>query len=412
MRILFVTPYLPHPRSGHGSGDHIFGLVRHFSQTHAVTLLSFADPGEMELADDLRALPIALRLVPRAKGRQVSIAGDIVLAALRICQLVRSIVLWQPYYVSKYYDPAVAKLIREETGKAAYDIVQIEFTFMGQYARCVRSGKTVLRAHDLAFRPSYRKMKNARPGIRKWALFLEWCRWAAYEPKVARRQDHVFTVTEQDRALLNRLSGTADVSYAALGLDVPASVPPYEERERNAILFVGALGHAPNAESALWLCREIFPLVLARRPDAVLRIVGRNAPPELAAAASANRSIELMGFVENLEPVLCSASLAVAPIRSGGGIKTKVVQAMSYGLPVVTTPIGAEGIEELAASGLVIARTAPEIAEGILALLGDRARAAECSRRGRDLAVRHYSWDRTGRRQEQRYESLIMQPTH
>lgn len=407
MRILFLTPYLPHPRSGHGSGDHIFGLVRYFSQAHSVTVLSFADGNELAQAQELRSLPLTLHVVPRSRGTQTTTFGNVRLALLRLSQLLRSIILWQPYYVSKYFDPAMANLIRRETERMPFDIVQIEFTFMGQYASYVRSGKTVLRAHDLAFRPSYRKAKAAGGGLTKWISIIEWCRWARYEPAIARRQDHVFLVTEQDRVLLARLSGGKNASYAAMGLDVPETVPPYEDRDRDVLLFVGSLGHEPNVEAALWLCRDIFPLVQSECPEARLRIIGRGAPPMLRTAAAANPSIEMMGFVEDLDRLLRSASLFVAPILSGGGIKTKIVHAMSYGLPVVTTPVGAEGIEDVSSSGLQIGRTAAELAGGIIELLRDRPKAASCALRGRELVLRHYTWKETGGRQASVYESLL-----
>jgi glycosyltransferase involved in cell wall biosynthesis len=303
----------------------------------------------------------------------------------------------------------MAAVIREETGGAPYDIVQIEFTFMGQYAPCVRSGRTVLRAHDLAYRPAYRNAKRAGSlPARAWAA-LEWCRWARYEPAVALAHDHVFTVTEQDRALLERLAPGVSASYQAMGLDVPEEVRPFERRERSALLFVGALGHAPNADAALWLASEIFPIVRGRIPDAVLRIAGRGASPALLAAAARNPGIELLGFVDDLASVLWSASVFVAPLRSGGGIKTKIIQAMGYGMPVVTTPVGAEGIEGAQAAGLLLGRSARELAEGVLTLLADPRGSAARAARGRALVLEEYTWERTGRRQEQRYESLLSQ---
>ena len=133
MRILVISPYLPHPLSGHGGGEYIYGLVKYLSRSNAVTLATFADHHEQRLANDLSALPITVHLISRRKGRQATVIGNFLLMLLRLYQLFRSIILWQPYYVSKFFHPAMAKFVENETQKIPYDIIQVEFAQMGQY---------------------------------------------------------------------------------------------------------------------------------------------------------------------------------------------------------------------------------------------------------------------------------------
>lgn len=258
MRILIVTAYLPHPLSGHGGGEYVYGLVKHLSEFHEVSVVSFADEQEMELSGDLKNLPVRCHVIPRRKGNQKNPLRNFSLFAVRMFQLARSIILWQPYYISKYRNRRMARLIAQETTTTTYDIVQTEFSQMGQYVRFVRSGKKVLREHDVMFRPAYRQYRKA-PLVTKLVYFAEWCHWALYERKMVQRFDRILTFTEQDRSLLSRLTGVHTVSYNPRGIEIPEAVSDYSSRERYSLLFVGTFNHMPNVDAAYWLCSEIFP---------------------------------------------------------------------------------------------------------------------------------------------------------
>ena len=188
---------------------------------------------------------------------------------------------------------------------------------------------------------------------------------------------------------------------------------PYEERDTRTLLFVGAFDHSPNVDAALWLCSEVYPLVCKECPDVRLRLVGKNPPSALRTVAEKYPSMELLGFVSDLEKHYHSASIFVAPIRTGGGIKTKIIHAQSYGVPVVTTPLGAEGIEgTVNNSTLVLGRTAEELAAGILSLLRDRWKASSIGRKGRETAIVSYAWETTIRKQIAIYRSLLSTNHH
>ncbi|HMK39239.1 MAG TPA: hypothetical protein VK569_07865, partial [Bacteroidota bacterium] len=178
------------------------------------------------------------------------------LVVLRLVRMAQSILLWQPYYVRKYFDRGMARSIGELTGKTVFDIVQFEFAFMGQYARFARSGKLVLHEHDVAYRPSYRRFRNASGVIQRFLRYCEWCRWARYEPRLVRHFDHVLTVTEQDRLLLLWLTRNERISYLPRGMHVPETLPAFDSREPRTLLFVGTFDHQPNVDAALWLARE------------------------------------------------------------------------------------------------------------------------------------------------------------
>ncbi len=347
MKILFISPYLPHPLSGHGGGVYLYDMLRHISRNHTVSLICFADARETKLAPDLHSLPITVQLIPRMRKTNRSIGETLALFFIRSLQLLRSVFLWQPYYVSKFRHRGMARAISKATTEQHFDIIQIEYAQMGQYVEHVKQGKTVLHLIDVAFRPAYRYYKEARSLLPKAALYLEWCRWVYYEPRMVRKFDAVTTLTAQDQMLLQRLTGLPRVEVLPPGVEIPAQAPAASGRDPCSLVFVGNLAQTPNDDAAVWLCSEIFPMVLESSPQTTLLIIGRSPSPALRSIAEKSARIKILDFVENLSEYLFQCSVFIAPLRLGGGIKIKILDALAHGIPVVTTPVGVEGIERI-----------------------------------------------------------------
>ncbi len=401
MKLLLLTPYLPHPLAGHAAGEYPYHLIEHLAPRHEITLVSFCDEREMTLAPDLGRLPIRVHTIPRTKGKQGTFAANAALALVRLLQLLRSVLLWQPYYVSKFFDRRMARLVRDLTAGESFDCVLVEFTFMASYRSSIRKGATtVLQEIDVSIRPAYRRLKNASSLGTRLVAYVEWCRWMRYEVGAVRSFDHVLTVTDQDRMLLKKLTGVGHISYFAHAFDVPPRIVPAQDREKHTLLFLGSYAHSPNRDSALWLCQSIFPLVRRQYPDAKLFIAGPHAPSELLEAARKEPGVEVLGFVENLDAYLERCAVFAAPLRFGGGIKNKVLYAMARGLPVVATGIGVEGIDGLETKPALLAPTPEKFAEQIGRLFDDTALAAELSARGVELVRAHYSWENSVRQLE------------
>ena len=406
MKILIVSPYLPHPRAGNGGGVYLYDMLARLCARHDVTLISFADRREMAMAGDLSALALAVHLIPRRKGPVRSAADAAALFVSRALQLARSIALWEPYYVSKFRDRRMARLIRRVTTAARFDIVQIEYAQMGTYAGDVRSGKTIMHEIDVVYRTMLRYVREARSPVTRAAFFLELCRWKSFEPAMVRRFDGVATLTEPDRLMLGRITGLRSIALLPPGVTVPSYPEAPAAREPGTLLFVGNLAQLPNADAAAWLCTEIFPRIAAGYPEARLAIIGRHPSPALRAAARDAR-ITLLDFVDDLRPHLLGAAVFVAPLRLGGGIKIKMLDALTHACPVVTTPVGAEGITGLTASSALIARSAEGLARHCVALLRDPARAAELGRNGQAVVKGNFAWDSIIERTSAYYHSLL-----
>ena len=193
-------------------------------------------------------------------------------------------------------------------------------------------------------------------------------------------------VSEKERERL--APGARSVLVCPNGRDPSAVLPDSPEP---TVAFVATMGWAPNVDAAVWLGREIWPAVLARVPEARLLLVGKDPAP--AVLALAGDHIEVTGTVDDVGPYLARARVVVAPLRAGGGTRLKVMEALDVGRPLVGTSVGCEGMEDLIGRGVVVADTAPALAETIADLLLDPARAAALGRAGHDAVVADHTWD-------------------
>ena len=181
------------------------------------------------------------------------------------------------------------------------------------------------------------------------------------------------------------------------GLVLPARLDPAREVP-GTILFVGAFHHPPNRDAAHWLAREILPAVLERAPGARLRIVGSGPPPEVLALAGPR--VEVVADAPSVLPHTEAAAVVMAPVRTGGGMRMKVLQAMAAGKAVVTTPRGTEGYTGFGEDPpLAVGESGEEIAAATAALLEDDAARRRLGERARGFAERHHSPEAWARRQ-------------
>jgi len=191
------------------------------------------------------------------------------------------------------------------------------------------------------------------------------------------------------------------------GVEIPERPPGATVRDPFSLVFVGNLAQIPNDDAAVWLCSEIFPMVRARFPQATLSIIGRNPSPALCGIAESVPGITILDFVESLSEHLFRCTVFVAPLRLGGGIKIKILDALAHGIPVVTTPVGVEGISGLNSSNIRVARKAPALTAQIVELLSNPAAAESLGRQGQEAVSTHFAWGPIIQRTVEFYRYLL-----
>jgi O-antigen biosynthesis protein len=209
-----------------------------------------------------------------------------------------------------------------------------------------------------------------------------------------RSADLTFAVTAEERTALLNFAPESVVEVLPNVFTVSETPPGPAGRE--GLLFVGGFWHQPNGDAVLWFATEIWPLLHAAAPDLVFRIVGANPTSEILALAR-QPNIEVLGYVPELSPYLDNSRVFVAPLRFGAGMKGKVGQSLAHGLPVVATPVGAEGMQLEDEVHLLVAETPEAFAEQVLRLLSDDDLWTALQREGRTLIQQTLSEDVIGK---------------
>lgn len=232
----------------------------------------------------------------------------------------------------------------------------------------------------------------------------DWQRWDGFLPAIWERFDLLQVFCEADATEVAALAPALAprVRVNPYGMILPAPCDPARE-QAGTVLFTGTFAHLPNRDAARWLAAEIMPAVRARQPGARLRIVGSAPPPEVLDLAG--EGIEVIADAPSMEPHLEQAAVVVAPVRSGGGMRMKVLEALAREKAVVTTSLGAEGFAGLEPElPFRVAGDAAGVAAAIAALLDDPAGRRDLGRRARQFAERHHSPAAWAARLESVYE--------
>jgi glycosyltransferase involved in cell wall biosynthesis len=235
-----------------------------------------------------------------------------------------------------------------------------------------------------------------------------------YEARTCRAYDAVLTVTSEDRQHLLALYPQEQRAVLRDKFTVvPISVDPDRIRAvahrpgtAPTILYVGTMFWPPNVAGVLWFAREVLPLIHQRLPEARFVVVGKTPPPEVQALATDPR-IVITGYVPELDPYLAEADAFVVPLHAGGGMRVKILDAWLWGLPTISTPIGAEGIELRDSENIVLAEGAPAFADTVMRVLVDAKLNRQLRAAGRTWVEETYAWRAVYQRVDQVYSKLL-----
>jgi glycosyltransferase involved in cell wall biosynthesis len=215
----------------------------------------------------------------------------------------------------------------------------------------------------------------------------------SFEREVFQRADAVAAVTPLDAEQARRW-GAKTVAIVENGVDLEYFRPDEKPPAAFEILCLGSLDWYPNLDAVEYLIDEIMPLIAARMPEVKLRIVGRRPPLELQSKAPRHAWVELVGEVPDVRPYLAQAAVVVVPLRIGGGSRIKILEALAMKKAVVTTTVGAEGLEVSDGVHLRKADTPLAFAQRVVELLVSTEERLRLGTNGRNLVVERYSWDR------------------
>jgi glycosyltransferase involved in cell wall biosynthesis len=360
----------------------------------------------------VRDLELIRRLAPRCRltvlclVRSKAEAGELHTLAALVHRLE-----WAraPLASAPYISAGAVACFRELVAAEKPEIVQIEHSLLAPLidALPVDQGvRSVLSLHNVATR-QYRSMAVASRGFHRRASYsLKAALAHRLERRYLQRFDLAVCVSEPERDAVLALSPTARTAVVPNGVDVARLQPLPGDGEADAILFVANMEYRPNAEAARWLCNRVLRRLVDLRPGVRVRLVGPGGQRHLRGLAVDDR-IELAGDVRDLRSHYAWAGVVAVPILAGGGTRLKVLEAMALGRPVVSTPLGSEGLALETEKHLLTAERPEEFAVALDRLLGDGDLRGRLSAEARLQIERRYSWDRAAEVLLREYEGVL-----
>lgn len=292
----------------------------------------------------------------------------------------------------------------------SYDAIIIDHYEMFQYIPKAYQGKVILHTHNAEFELWSRMAKLNDNPLMKLALRAEAKRVLKYEKSIIHRADLVYA-TPFDIATYKAAGITSHAIHLTyhLGNDELLQSPTLQfEHTEKALLFMGTLSWEPNIDGLLWFIQEVFPRIIEQHPDLIFYILGKiEEDDRLPAACEGNPNIKLCGFVKDIDQYLSKSRVFLAPLRFGSGMKVKVLEGMYRGIPMVTTKVGAEGIEVTDGEELMIADDAIDFANKVLQLLEDRTSWENLRDQSRKKAAELYTWQPLFDKMDQELSSIL-----
>ena len=370
LKVLFVSPY-PICPPVHGGGVFMYQTVRELSrlcELHLIVLLDFEK--ERAAHAELDRLCASTEYIVRMEGRQKAIGS------------------LEPHAVREFRNADLRWLIHRQLFLRAIDVLQLEYTVLGQYAGQFRRIPSILFEHDIYFQSIARRLPFMTGVFERLNARWEYLRSLRYELKLLPKADRV-QVCSKDNAqylesFLPALKGRIDDNYRA-GIDTALYDFSCTGREPFTLLFLGSFRHLPNQEALNWFIKSVYPKIQASEPRVKLMIIGSDPPPRHSLPADA--SIDLVGFVEDVREPLLRYSVFLCPILSGSGVRVKLLEAFAAGIPVVSTRLGAEGLASSDGEICVLADDPDTFAEKTLSLIKNQEEAEAMARRAREHVV-------------------------
>lgn len=391
LRLLFLLPFAPRLSGRHGGSRAIGQLLEQMASRHEVAVLHLADPGGPPVDDELLRLCERIES-PLPSARPTGRVGPKL-------ALLRGIPTW----ASEVAQPGFADLARQLALRWSPDIVQIEYPVMGRYLHALDGcpAPRVLVDHDASLR-DLREWHGPLPGL---TGALDERAWRRFERRVLERVQTAVVHTRRDRLALEGLDTGTPVTEIPLATPLPEDPLGPSGGRPPGVLFVGSFVHPANTDAALWLGTTIFPSLRNQHPDARLTIVGPS-PPAAVRDLSGDGTL-VTGEVATVTPYLADAAVVAAPIRLGGGMRVKVLEALAAGKAIVATPRAVEGLHLRSGEQLVVAATEEEFVRELSRLLGDEQARCVLGRRARAWAEEHLGWEASVARYEALYDSLL-----
>lgn len=313
-----------------------------------------------------------------------------------LSRLLKGLLHGRPLIQSFYYDTQLAGRVRDLTSRMDYDIVHVEYSFMTPYLKAIdpRSrAKKILAMHNIESLRFERELQHSQWSKRWLVLLGDRCFFRTWENTALHDFDGIIAVSDAERSWVQQNAPEATVEIIPNGVDMDYFRPvvALASEENPYVIFTGAMDYPPNMDAAAWFCDEVFPALRRRMPKLGFKIVGKNPQPQILDLGR-REGVQVIGTVPDIRSYVARSLALVVPLRSGGGTRHKIPQAMAMERPVISTSVGAEGLEVTPGTDILIADDTERFVEHIHSLAKSPEASNRISKAGRRLVMEKYDW--------------------
>jgi sugar transferase (PEP-CTERM/EpsH1 system associated) len=371
-----------------------YHLARVVSPQASLTLLAFGDDTSIP---ELRAVYENVVTVPRGSGYSLG-------------KLLRGAIGRTPLpllnYTAREMTEAVARVLEND-----FDLVQVESIHLMNYLPAIRRARkpplVICDWHNIESELMRRYSEQEESAGRRVYARRTARLMRAFEQRALSEFDAHIAVSERDAAALRAINPAAKVFVIENGVDSEHySSDKYTPGNAHRLVFVGSMDYHGNVEGVVKFARHVWPSIRQREPELIFTIVGKDPAPAVRDLTSI-KGIEVTGSVADVRPYYREAIAAIVPLNVGGGSRLKILEAMAAGVPVVSTTLGAEGLDVRDGEHILLADDDDRLTKAILDLLNDQPLRTKIIAGGRALVAEHYDWAHLGAKLSNVYRQLL-----
>ena len=388
MKILWVKSDFLHPttRGGQIRTLEMLKRLHRRHEIHYVALAGHAEDIERSAEYSTKAYPIPHYAPPHNEPRFW-------------LQVGRSVFSNLPLAVSRYRSVTMQQKIAELTRSETFDALVCDFLFPAPNIPDL--GRAVLFQHNVEAQIWKRRLEHAGGRPQRMYISSQYEKMRRYEAEVCRAVKRVIAVSKQDSETMRSDYGIACVHAIPTGVDIEYFTPPAGLQRIDDLVFVGSMDWAPNVDAVHWFVQEVLPRIRARRSGCTFTIAGRRPDPAIRKLAAKHSGVRVTGTVADVRPYLWEAAVSIVPLRIGGGTRLKIFEAMAAETPVVSTSVGAEGLDLQDGETISIADSPEAFARYCIELLAHPDAARKMAATAWKMVSSCYSWEVASQQFEQ-----------
>ncbi len=393
MKILFILPQIPYPP--HSGGRIVtWNTLKRFAKTCSVSLVClYHHPSELEALETVKDYCEEATAFP-AYGKWA------------FKPLVQSLFSRWPYKARRFYNPDMFAYIQRLLKRESFDVIHAQNFYTTSYVTGAESALKIHYKENVEGNILTRYARASKNPLIKTAAYVEGWRTRRFELRACRKFDRILCISPIDRDTIAALDPSLTIHHQKPGVDLEAYPFLEEPSGPPTIVFTGMMSYYPNSDGMLYFLQQIWPVIKKRTPDARLQIVGAG-PPESIQHYHGNNDVAVTGRVESVREYLLGAHVFIVPLRIGGGIRLKILEAMASGRAIVSTSIGCEGLEGKHGEQLAIADDPEAFANAVVNLIENPAERNRLRENARSLVESVYDWDTVISRQVADYQMFV-----